>query len=57
MRKDYKERRYLFNQAISATLDVSDKRDEKIMNRSELFKKMAKRGVKKWSLGRLLISI
>ena len=47
MRKDYKERRYLFNQAISATLDVSDKRDEKIMNISELFKKMAKRGVKK----------
>lgn len=46
MRKDYKERRYLVKQASSATLDVSDKRDEKIMNRSELFKKMAKRGVK-----------
>lgn len=57
MRKDYKERRYLVNQASSATLDVSDKRDEKIMNISELFKKMAKRGVKKWNLERLLILI
>lgn len=57
MRKDYKERRYLVNQASSATLDVSDKRDEKIMNRSELFKKMAKKGVKKWNLERLLILI
>lgn len=47
MRKDYKERRYLFNQASSATLDVSDKRDEKIMSRLELFKKMAKKGVRK----------
>ena len=47
MRKDYKERRYLVKQASNATLDVSDKRDEKIMSKSELFKKMAKRGVKK----------
>lgn len=46
MRKDYKERRYLVKQASSATLDVSVKRDEKIMNKSELFKKMAKRGAK-----------
>lgn len=49
MRKDYKERRYLVKQASDATLDVSDKRDEKIMSKSELFKKMAKRGVKNGS--------
>nr|DAL53425.1 MAG TPA_asm: hypothetical protein [Caudoviricetes sp.] len=48
MRKDYKERRYLVKKASDTTLDVSDKRDEKIMSKSELFRKMAKRGVKKW---------
>ncbi|MDU5924332.1 MAG: hypothetical protein E6Z07_03770 [Finegoldia magna] len=46
MRKDYKERRYLIKKASDTTLDVSDKRDEKIMSKSELFRKMAKKGVK-----------